>query len=285
MIISVASGKGGTGKTTVAVNLALVWAEGKNIQFLDCDVEEPNANIFLKCPLDKKEKINLRKPVIDEHKCIYCQKCAQACVYNALAIIAPRPPQTKGKALVFYELCHSCGACSLVCPTGAIEEKEVEKGVVEEGKCGNIHFVQGILRESESSPTPLVRAVKKKIERNKDVIIDASPGTSCPVVEAVEGSDYPVLVTEPTPFGLHDLRLAVEMCRKLKVKFGVVINRSDLGNSRVRDYLKEEKIPLLAEIPFSYDFAYRYARGKTFVDLAEAKEIFRALKEKTETEA
>jgi len=284
MIISVASGKGGTGKTSVAVNLALLWAEDKNIQFLDCDVEEPNANIFLKCPLDKKEKLNLLKPVIDSDKCIYCQKCAQVCIYNAIAIVSPRPPQTKGKALVFYELCHSCGACSLVCPVGAITETEVEKGVVEEGQCGNIHFIRGLLRESESSPTPLVKAVKKKIDPRKDVIIDASPGTSCPVVEAVEGSDYTVLVTEPTPFGLHDLRLAVEMCRGLKIKFGVVINRSDLGGRQVYDYLKKEEITLLSEIPFSHELAYRYSQGKTFVDLAELKEIFVALKEKIEAE-
>ncbi|HID93438.1 MAG TPA: 4Fe-4S dicluster domain-containing protein, partial [bacterium (Candidatus Stahlbacteria)] len=229
MIISIASGKGGTGKTTVAVNFALSL-EGDKIQFLDCDVEEPNADIFLKPIIDKQEPFYTPKPVVDESKCTYCGRCSEVCLYNAIAVV-------KERVLIFYELCHSCGACKVVCPQEAILELDIKKGTIEEGKAGAIEFVKGELEVSEASPTPLVRAVKKKIKANYISIIDVSPGISCPVVEAVKDSNFCILVTEPTPFGLNDLKLAIEMCKKLKVPIGVIINRVHKHYTRTQDPL------------------------------------------------
>ncbi|RKY78951.1 (4Fe-4S)-binding protein [candidate division KSB1 bacterium] len=257
MIISIASGKGGTGKTTVAVNFALAL-EGK-IQLLDCDVEEPNVDIFLKPTIERQEPLYIPKPVVDESKCTYCGKCSEVCLYNAIAVV-------KEKVLIFYELCHSCGACKVVCPKEAIFEEDVKKGVIEEGRAGAIEFVKGELEVSEASPTPLVRAVKKKVKANYISIIDASPGTSCPVVEAVKDSDFCILVTEPTPFGLNDLKLAVEMCKKLKIPTGVIINRADVGDKEVDKYLKQENIPILMRIPMDREIAEKYSEGKTFVE-------------------
>ncbi len=257
MIISIASGKGGTGKTTVAVNFALAL-EGK-IQLLDCDVEEPNVDIFLKPTIERQEPLYIPKPVVDESKCTYCGKCSEVCLYNAIAVV-------KEKVLIFYELCHSCGACKVVCPKEAIFEVDVKKGVIEEGRAGAIEFVKGELEVSEASPTPLVRAVKKKVKANYISIIDASPGTSCPVVEAVKDSDFCILVTEPTPFGLNDLKLAVEMCKKLKIPTGVIINRADVGDKEVDKYLKQENIPILMRIPMDREIAEKYSEGKTFVE-------------------
>jgi len=273
MIISIASGKGGTGKTTVAVNFALSLEKNK-VQFLDCDVEEPNADIFLKPTIDKQEPFYTSKPVVDESKCTYCGKCSEACLYNAIAVV-------KKRVLIFYELCHSCGACKLVCPKEAILELDVKKGIIEEGKAGVIEFVKGELEVSEASPTPLVRAVKKKIKPNYISIIDVSPGTSCPVVEAVKDSHFCILVTEPTPFGLNDLKLAVEMCKKLKVPIGVIINRVQKQyahqhmqyehdilhtDEQMDRYLKQENIPILMRIPIDREIAKKYSEGKPFVE-------------------
>lgn len=257
MTISIASGKGGTGKTTVAVNFALAL-EGK-IQLLDCDVEEPNVDIFLKPTIERQEPLYIPKPVVDESKCTYCGKCSEVCLYNAIAVV-------KEKVLIFYELCHSCGACKVICPKEAIFEEDVKKGVIEEGRAGTIEFVKGELEVSEASPTPLVRAVKKKVKANYISIIDASPGTSCPVVEAVKDSDFCILVTEPTPFGLNDLKLAVEMCKKLKIPTGVIINRANVGDKEVDKYLKQENIPILMRIPMDREIAEKYSEGKTFVE-------------------
>jgi len=257
MIISIASGKGGTGKTIVAVNFDLD-IECK-IQLLDCDVEELNVDIFLKPTIERQEPLYIPKPVVGESKCTYCGKCSEVCLYNAIAVV-------KEKVLIFYELCHSCGACKVVCPEEAIFEVDVKKGVIEEGRAGAIEFVKGELEVSEASPTPLVRAVKKKVKANYISIIDASPGTSCPVVEAVKDSDFCILVTEPTPFGLNDLKLAVEMCKKLKIPTGVIINRADVGDKEVDKYLKQENIPILMRIPMDREIAEKYSEGKTFVE-------------------
>jgi len=261
MIISIASGKGGTGKTTIAVNLSLSL---KNIQFLDCDVEEPNAHIFLKPEIEKQEKAFIPVPEIDEAKCVYCGKCAKVCVYNAIAVL-PGQNGKKGSTLIFSQLCHGCGACSALCPEKAIKEVNREIGVVEIGNCGKIEFIHGLLNIGEAMSPPLIRQVKEHINPKKTVIIDAPPGTSCPVVTSVKGSDFCVLVTEPTPFGLNDLILAVEVLRKLKIPFGVVINRADLGNNKTEEYCKQEKIPILMKIPFKKEIAMAYSKGEPMV--------------------
>ena len=274
MIISVASGKGGTGKTTVAVNLALSI---DNVQFLDCDVEEPNAHIFLKPVIKEQKKAYIPVPEIDESKCNYCGKCAQVCVYHAIAVL-PSQNGKKGATLVFANLCHGCGACSALCPEKAIKEVNREIGVVELGNCGQIDFVHGKLNIGEAMSPPLIRQVKDEINLKKTVIIDAPPGTSCPVVASVKGSDFCVLVTEPTPFGLNDLILAVEVLRKIKIPFGVVINRADLGNTKTEEYCKEENITVLMRIPFKKEIAMAYSKGEPMVKaFPEYKKDFQSL--------
>jgi len=274
MIISVASGKGGTGKTTVAVNLALSI---DNVQFLDCDVEEPNAHIFLKPVIKEQKKAYIPVPEIDESKCNYCGKCAQVCVYHAIAVL-PSQNGKKGATLVFANLCHGCGACSALCPEKAIKEVNREIGVVELGNCGQIDFVHGKLNIGEAMSPPLIRQVKDEINLKKTVIIDAPPGTSCPVVASVKGSDFCVLVTEPTPFGLNDLILAVEVLKKIKIPFGVVINRADLGNTKTEEYCKEENITVLMRIPFKKEIAMAYSNGEPMVKaFPEYKKDFQSL--------
>jgi len=276
MIISIASGKGGTGKTTIAVNLALSL---KNIQFLDCDVEEPNAHIFLKPKIEKQKKAFIPVPEIDESKCVYCGKCAKVCVYNAIAVL-PGQDGKKGSTLIFAHLCHGCGACTALCPENAIKEVNREIGVVELGNSGQIEFIHGKLNIGEAMSPPLIRQVKEHINPKKTVIIDAPPGTSCPVVTSVKGSDFCVLVTEPTPFGLNDLILAVEVLRKLKIPLGVVINRADLGNNKTEEYCKQEKIPILMRIPFKKEIAMAYSKGEPIVKVfPEYKEDFLSLYE------
>jgi len=274
MIISVASGKGGTGKTTVAVNLALSI---DNVQFLDCDVEEPNAHIFLKPQIKEQKKAYIPVPEINESECVYCGKCAKVCVYNAIAVL-PGQDVKKGTTLVFAHLCHGCGACSTLCPQGAIKEVNREIGVVELGYCGKIDFVHGKLNIGEAMSPPLIRQVKEQTNLKKTVIIDAPPGTSCPVVASVKDSDFCILVTEPTPFGLNDLILAVEVLRKIKIPFGVVINRADLGNNKTEEYCKKENIPVLMRIPFKKEIAMAYSKGEPMVmAFPEYKKDFQGL--------
>jgi MinD superfamily P-loop ATPase len=274
MIISVASGKGGTGKTTIAVNLALALAKDKekNVQFLDCDVEEPNAHLFLKPVITSSESAEIPVPKIDDKKCNYCGKCAEVCVFNAIAV-------TKNKVLVFPGLCHGCGACTLFCPEKAISEKGNEVGVLEEGKAGFINFTHGRLNIGEPMAPPIIRKIKKKIKKdgikgeNNDItnhhitLIDAPPGTSCPVIESIKDSDYTILVTEPTPFGLHDLILAVEVLRKLKIPHGVVLNKCDIGDHKVEEYCKKNDIPLLLSIPLDREIAVAYSKGIPIVKI------------------
>ncbi len=259
MILSIASGKGGTGKTTVAVNLALSQENSQNIQFLDCDVEEPNAHFFLKPEITKSKEVSLPIPEILEDRCTYCGKCAEVCAYNAIAVL-------KDNVLVFPELCHGCGGCSLLCPEKAINEKGQRIGDIEFGATNDIQFIHGILDIGQAMSPPLIREVKKHMNSTKTVIIDSPPGTSCPVVESVKGSDFSLLVTEPTPFGLNDLRLAVETLKKLEIPCGVVINRSDIGDSQVEDYCLEQSIPVLMTIPMDRNFAVAYSKGKTIIE-------------------
>jgi len=258
MILSVASGKGGTGKTTVAVNLALSLVKSESVQFLDCDVEEPNAHCFLKPQIHKSQPVFLPVPEIIEEKCTYCGKCAVVCAYNAIAVL-------KDNVLVFPELCHGCCGCSLLCPEQAIKEKGQRIGNVEFGAINNIQFIQGKLDIGQAMSPPIIREVKKHINSTRTIIIDAPPGTSCPVVESVKGSDFSLLVTEPTPFGLNDLRLAVETLKKLGIPCGVVINRSDIGDSQVEEYCRKENIPILMTIPMDKNIAVAYSKGETIV--------------------
>jgi len=251
MIISVASGKGGTGKTTVATNLAL--SIGKT-QFIDCDVEEPNANIFLKAKIKEYEDVSVSIPEMDKEKCDYCGKCSEFCVYNALAVVP-------SDVLVFPELCHSCGGCELVCPKDAVSWNERIIGRLEHGQVKDIDFYHGLLNVGEMQAVPVIKALKRKVDKSKNVIIDVPPGTSCPVIESISGSDYCILVTEPTPFGLHDLKLAVEVTRHLNIPFGVIINRDGIGDRRVELYCKSENIPVLLKIPERKKIAHLYSKG------------------------
>ena len=259
MIVSVASGKGGTGKTLVASSLALSLSDDYKVQLLDCDVEEPNVHIFLRLALDQSQPVYVPIPKVDDTKCTCCGKCAEVCVYNAIAVL-------KEKVLVFPELCHGCGACSYLCPESAITEEGREVGVVERGGSGNLELVQGKLAISEAMAPPVIREVRKYKDPANIVIIDVSPGTSCPVVEAVKGSDFCLLVTEPTPFGLNDLSLAVEVVRKLGIPCGVAINRVGVGSEEVEQYCHREGIPVLLRIPLDRNIATLYSRGVPLIE-------------------
>jgi len=252
MVISVASGKGGTGKTTVAVGLAIVTGRA---QLLDCDVEEPNAHLFLHPRLTERTPVTILVPEVDAERCSHCGRCAEACQFHAIAVMAKQ-------VLVFPELCHGCGACALACPEDAIREVPREVGAVESGKAGKIGFVHGRLNVGEPMATPVIRAVKAHLDSRRLTIIDAAPGTACPVVEAVKGSDFCLLVTEPTPFGLSDLRLAVEVMEKMRLPCGVLINRSGEGDGQIEEFCESRGLPLLGRIPFSRAIAEAYAHGQ-----------------------
>ena len=257
MIISVASGKGGTGKTTIATSLALSL---QNVQLLDCDVEEPNAHLFIKANTARTVPVTVQVPEVDESKCRYCGRCKEVCAYNAIAVI-------KDQVLVFPELCHGCGACAYLCPCNAIKEKGRQVGTVEIGSSGDLTMITGRMAVGEAMAPPVIRAVRSYIDPEKTVVIDAPPGTSCPVIASIENTDYCVLVTEPTPFGFNDLLLAVEVLRKLGIPFGVIINRSDIGDGKTTEYCREENIPVLMEIPFSRDIASAYSKGIPIVNV------------------
>jgi len=270
----VASGKGGTGKTTVATNLASALAA--EVRLLDCDVEEPNSHLFLDPELDAHETVFTPVPRIDETKCTYCRKCAEICRFRAIAVFGET-------VLTFPELCHSCGGCVAVCPEGAITETGRELGVVESGRWDHSKFVHGRLRVGEAMSPPLIRKVRSFEDQNGITIVDAPPGTSCPVIAAMNGVDYVLMVTEPTPFGLHDLRLAVEAVKLLGIPWGLVINRADIGNTEVRAYAEREKLPILMEIPFDRRIAEAYSQGTLVIDaLPEWKEKFIELYQRIE---
>jgi MinD superfamily P-loop ATPase len=258
MHIAIASGKGGTGKTTVAANLAAL-TEGDETVYVDCDVEAPNGHLFLKPELSFSETAGIPVPQVDPALCTGCGKCVEVCRFNALACVA-------GKLIVFAELCHGCGGCVPACPEKALTESSHAIGTVSRGMAGDLHFVQGTLRVGAAMSPPLIRAVKAQAPDAAVIIYDAPPGTSCPVITTLKGMDYVVLVTEPTPFGLNDLQLAVETVRTLGLPFGVVINRADVGDARVRDYCDAEDIPVLLTLPEDRRIAAAYSGGALIVD-------------------
>ncbi|MGB4300459.1 MAG: ATP-binding protein [Acetomicrobium sp.] len=276
MIITVASGKGGTGKTTVAVNLALTLENILSVQILDCDVEEPNVHLFLHPEFKYSEIVTLPVPAVDQGKCVGCGKCSEICAFNAIIVLGT-------KVVIFPELCHGCGGCSRFCPEGAISENPREIGGIKGGWAGQIGFIQGRLNVGNPLAPTVINAVKKRGKTSQaDVaIIDAPPGTTCSVVASLKDCDFCILVTEPTPFGLNDLILAVDVARHLQIPFGVVINRADLGNKDILNYCEGEEIPILAQIPFDRRYAACYARGGRLVEeFPELKEAFKELWER-----
>jgi MinD superfamily P-loop ATPase len=281
--ITVASGKGGTGKTTVATSLALSLAgdgsDGAKPQFLDCDVEAPNAHLFLDPLFERREKVSILIPEVDPGRCTHCGRCAEVCPWHAIAVVGQ-------KVLVFPQLCHGCGSCTLACPEDAIREIPNPIGVIEAGPArAGIRFAQGVLDVGEPMAVPIIRQLKKESSNQKTnqpadplTIIDASPGTTCPVVESMRGADFVLLVTEPTPFGLHDLRLAAEVAQELGIPSGVVINRDGVGDSGVEDFCRQARLPVLMRIPLDQRIAEGIARGKPLIDiLPEYREHFREL--------
>jgi len=278
MIITIASGKGGTGKTTVAVALAQALADAvppeTPLVFLDCDVEEPNAHLFLRPEINHQEEVGVLIPEVDFDKCTYCGRCAEVCAYHAIAVVGQR-------VLVFPELCHGCGSCTLNCPEGAIHEVLSPTGVVEEGRAGTIRFGHGIMNVGEAMAVPIIRELKKRLAQAVGgiAVLDASPGTACPVVESLRGADFGLMVTEPTPFGLHDLRLAVEVARdELGIPVGVVINRDGVGDSGVDEYCQAQEIPILMRIPLDRRVAEAYSEGRSLLEaLPDYRQKFREL--------
>ena len=271
MRIAVASGKGGTGKTLVAINLALSINAN---QVLDCDVEEPNDYIFLEPKVTTSEPVEVLIPEIDEEKCTYCRKCAELCQFNALFVAGET-------AMVFPELCHSCGGCKLVCPEGAIMEVPRSIGEIYVGDVDGIELVYAKLNIGEALAVPIISAVKEKAQKDNLVILDSPPGSACPVVESVMGADFCVMVTEPTPFGLHDLEVAAEVVKQLGIPLGVVVNFAGIGDRGVYEYCEKMKLPILMEIPYDRKIAELYSRGIPFVkEMPEWKENFRELYEK-----
>jgi MinD superfamily P-loop ATPase len=271
LVLTVTAGKGGTGKTTVATALALSLRDDHPVQFLDCDVEEPDAHILLKPEITEREPVYIKRPQVDEGKCDYCGECARRCEFNAIAVI--------GKRIIIYdELCHGCGLCHWVCPKDAISEYDVEIGVVERGTVHGFDYLQGALAVGEPLATPIIQQLKERIDSEKVAILDSPPGTGCPVIETMHGSDFVLLVTEPTPFGLHDLRLTVDVAKTLGLRMGVVINRDGVGDRGVEDYCREEGLPILLRIPMDRRIAVAYSNGIPFVlELPEWQERFREM--------
>jgi len=249
MTIAVLSGKGGTGKTTVSTSLSAVINPS---QYVDCDVEEPNGYIFLKPEFTESIPVMVEIPCVDETKCNGCGACAKACQFNALAVI-------KNKVLVFPEICHHCGACFIACKQGALAAQEREIGVIELNSDNT--FAQGKLKIGEPVAVPVIRKLKEYLRKDIPVILDCSPGASCTVVQSLEDCDYCLLVTEPTPFGLHDLKIAVSLVKKLSKPFGIVINKALDDNSLIKDFCEENSIEILMEIPYSREIAKDYSGG------------------------
>ncbi len=258
--IAFASGKGGTGKTTIAVNLAYFLSYSRQqVQYLDCDVEEPNGHIFLKPKIDKSRPANVLVPAIDKDKCTSCGECSAHCQFNALVTLP------KG-VLLFPELCHGCGLCIHICPERAIRDGDREVGLIEEGAAaGDIDFIHGVLNVGEPMAVPLIQEVKRHYREHYIRIIDAPPGTSCPVVKTISDADVVVMVTEPTPFGLHDLKIAVSMAKSMGKPIGVVINRQNGEFPPLDAYLSKNDLPVIMALPEDREIARHYSMGKIFL--------------------
>jgi MinD superfamily P-loop ATPase len=269
MKIAIASGKGGTGKTTVAVNLAL--ARG-NVQLLDCDVEDPDAALFLHPEVSEVCPVFVSVPKVLPHKCTFCGDCSEFCAYNAITVL----PEVW---LLTPELCKDCGGCYIVCPEDALVREKRQIGHIYSGFAGrSVEVVSGDLAIAEAMPTPLIRRVKARAHAEGFVIIDGPPGTSCAMIHSIEGSDVCILVTEPTPFGLHDLKQAMQVVELLNIPYGIVINRSDIGDTEVRNFCSEKGIPILLEIPFDEELAAAYSKGIPAVSISRHwNEVFMGL--------
>jgi MinD superfamily P-loop ATPase len=267
MIIAVASGKGGTGKTTIATSLTTALADsGMPVSFIDCDVEAPNAHLFLDPVFEQRRDVNLLIPKVDENLCTGCDRCAEICEFHAIVVLG-------GKPLVFPELCHGCGSCNLECPEKAISEVPQTLGILESGHASlNIKFSRGLLNIGEPMAVPVISQLKKWQDYNpeKTMIFDSPPGTSCPVVESIRGADFVILVTEPTPFGLHDLRLAVQLTEELKIPAGVIVNRDGVGDTKVDDFCQEVRLPILMRIPLERKIGAGIAEGQTLIQIYPA---------------
>ena len=257
MIVAIASGKGGTGKTSVATNLA--HSAGNPVLYADCDVEEPNAHLFLDGQLVSEEAANLTMPIFDLDQCNGCSACADFCQFNALAMVEDRP-------LLFPELCHGCGGCFKACSHNAVREEPSRIGSITTTQSGDITLITGRLDIGNARASSLVHILRNCLPHAATIILDAPPGTACQTVATLRGVDYLLLVTEPTPFGLHDLKLAVALARALQLRFGVVINRNGSGDDRVHRYCAEESIDVLLEIPDDRRIAEAYSQGKMIID-------------------
>jgi MinD superfamily P-loop ATPase len=257
MILAIASGKGGTGKTSLAC--AIAKALSPDIGLADCDAEEPDCSLFLNPEIESEKNFSVPFPVVDESLCDGCGHCQQVCLYNAIKIF-------KGKPVIFPNLCHSCGGCFLACPKKAIKETSRPIGKIRTGNFGKAFYIDGIMNIGEASPVSLIKAIKKIVPSGKDIIIDCPPGTSCPVVAAISGADFCILVSEPTPFGLSDLNLALETVDNLKIPRSLVINRSDIGNEEMEKWCQEKKLDILLKIPFDRKIAEDYSKGKTMIE-------------------
>ncbi|MFP3869916.1 MAG: P-loop NTPase [Syntrophobacteria bacterium] len=283
MNIAVASGKGGTGKTTFAVNLAYALSRhGDAVRLLDCDVEEPNDHLFVQPAFSEEEAVKVMKPAWNEHRCTGCGECAEACRYNAIAVV-------KSKVLIFNELCHACGVCSYICPEEALEEEPVQIGRIQAAPGhGPFFFAHGTLNVGEVMAPAVIRGVKRYIQPASINILDASPGTSCPVVETVTDTDVAVLVTEPTPLGLNDLKLAVGLTLEKGIPTGIVVNRSDGTDTLIAEYAERTGVPILGRIPYRREYAEAYSNGRILAhDFREFEdnllEIFTALRQVVDT--
>jgi len=272
MKIAVASGKGGTGKTLIATSLALSLEKAV---LVDCDVEEPNAHLLISPQWQLNQKVELPFPKVDLAKCNFCQECQRVCRFGAIVVLADQ-------VLAFPELCHSCGACSLICPSKAISEEKRKIGEIRIGIKNGLELIEGRLQIGEPMATPIIRELKRWVDKkDSTIILDAPPGTSCPVIHTLRATDYALLVTEPTPFGLNDLILAVGVARKLALPIGLIVNKAGIGDKKVYAYAQEQNLPILLEIPEDRAIAEAYSKGKTLAEaLPEYKERFQMVLDK-----